>query len=144
MDAQGSSEAGMALRGWGSDTGTHCTVRNLLLRGLGLCTCCLLAVPKAGQVPVRGWLSHGPLQPLSALCPWGAAFKWVLNEPREQCVCSCTCRSGWAAGSHSKDYSQLCLWAGGVLGISLLSKDGPCALKTWAERIVSWGLIFFF
>ncbi|KAF2986509.1 hypothetical protein EK904_003773 [Melospiza melodia maxima] len=30
-------KAGTALRGWGSDTGTDCTVRSLLPCGLGLC-----------------------------------------------------------------------------------------------------------
>lgn len=110
-----------------------------------LCTCCLLAVLKVGQVPVSGQLSRVPLQPLAALCPWGAAFKWVLNEQCEQRVRSCTGRSGWAAGSHSTDHRQLCLWARGLLGIRLLSKDCPCAaLKAQAERIVSWGLIVFF
>lgn len=74
----------------------------------------------------------------------GAAFKRVLNERREQCAQFCACRSGWAVGSHSKDYSQLQLCARGLLGISPLSNDCLCAaLKARPGRIVSWGLIFF-
>lgn len=61
-----------------------------------------------------------------------------MNEQRERCARFRTCRSGWAAGSHSKDYSQLRLCARGLLAVSPLSKDCPCtALKARAERIVS-------
>lgn len=138
-DAQGWSEVGMGLRGWGSDTRAHCTVRNLLLCGLGLCApAACWQYRKLGRYLWVGSCPVSPCSPWQPCAPWGAAFKWVLNEQREQRVRSCTGTSGWAAGSHSTDHGQLCLWATGLLGISLLSKDCPCAaLKAQAERIVS-------
>lgn len=60
-------KAGTALRGWGSDTGTDCTVRSLLPRGLGLC-----APAACWQYLRLGRSLLGQLS-VSALCPEGCA-----------------------------------------------------------------------
>lgn len=103
-----------------------------------LCTCCLLAVPKVGWAAV-------PCPPAALVSPEGLLLSgyWMSNVSIVSM--HCTCRSGWTVGSHCKEHSQLSLCARGLLGINLLSKDCPCAsLKARAERIVAWGLMFFF
>lgn len=127
-------EAGLALREAGAQA-------EELTAQWGICCPVRLASAPAAcwQYLALGrylWVSGYPMSfcsPYQPCAPEGC-FWMSIEWAAWATVQSCTHGSGWAVGSHSKDHRQLCLCGRGLLGLSLLSKDCPCA----AFKSSSW------